>query len=109
MDVAGLAIASAASCTVNALILFVALQKRKMKVMDKGLLIDIGKMAVASAVMAVAVKFVLDLLGDSFGKLITLCVPICVGVIVYYVLTLVLNVWESKIVIKFAKTKLLRR
>ena len=108
LDVAGLAIASAVSCTVNAAVLLIAMNKNQNGIFDNKFVPDIVKIAVSSVIMALAVKLTVSLLSGRVGKLLILCIPVAVGVVIYYVLTLVLNVWESKTVLSFAKNKLKR-
>lgn len=106
LDVAGLAIASAASCTANAAVLLLAMRKKNSGIFGKELFLDIGKIAFASAVMAAFVRIAISFLKGRVGKLLILCLPVGLGVAVYYFLTLILNVWESKTVLSFISKKL---
>jgi FtsH-binding integral membrane protein len=58
--------------------------------------------------MALAVYFVRNLL-SGMGKIVVLVVPVIVGVIVFFVVTLVLKVPETKLICTFAGKILKRR
>ncbi len=105
-DVAGLAVASAASGTVNAAVLLIFAQRGRAAFVDRRFMADVAKMAVSAIVMAAAVGFAASAVERVFGKLLSLCIPTAVGVAVYYIMTLALGVSESKMAIDFAKAKL---
>ena len=80
-DVAGLGIASAASCTVNGIVLIIAIEKGKMGFINKKFLSDMAKIALSTVIMVVMVKLVSGVLPVAAGKLMQLCVPIAAGVV----------------------------
>ncbi len=108
-DVAGLGFASAASCTVNGIVLIIAIEKGKMGFINKKFLSDMAKIALSTVIMVVMVKFISGVLPVSAGKLMQLCVPIAAGVVVYIAATALLKVWETEFAFNFIKEKILRR
>ncbi|MCI1959125.1 MAG: murein biosynthesis integral membrane protein MurJ [Clostridia bacterium] len=102
-DVAGLAIASTVSQTAAAFVLLVPMQIKN-KLIDKRLIKELFKMAVAAFIMAIAViavkKFVVSFAGAStIGNLIYFAVPAIVGIIVYIIMSFVLKISEFKMAI----------
>lgn len=99
--VSGLAVISAVVSTVNALVLWLVLEKRGEGFISKKFLLDVIKMAVAAAVMAAAVRGTVSILesvwtGPMF-KWIVLLVPTVVGVIVYFAITIALKLDETRL------------
>lgn len=108
MDVGGLALASAMSATVSALLLLIPMQKRNKGFLSKSFLIDLGKMAVCAGVMTVAVLFCRNglLLFPQEGlamRVLTVAVPAAVGVLIYMVLTFLMGLSESRFFFGFMK------
>lgn len=98
LDVAGLALASAAAITVNALLLLIPLGRRGFDLVGKSGAADAAKSVLAALVMAAAVWGVRALLGASVGKLAAVLVPVAAGIAVYFAATLLLRIEEAKIV-----------
>jgi len=113
LDVAGLAIASAAACTVNGVILLLPLQRRGLGFLDAAFLADLGKMTAASLAMGGAAWGLYRLLDGSVagtgGKLLTVGVPALAGVLLYFALTLLLRVGEARTAAGFAGRLLKKR
>jgi len=95
LDVAGIAIASAASFFVNGALLALSLQKRGVSFVDGAFLRDMGKTALAALVMAAAVWGLRTALADS-GKLVALAVPVAAGVCVYGAAAFALKLPETE-------------
>ncbi len=102
MDVAGVAIASTLSFLVNALCLTLPLRRRGVSYADRAFAADMGKMLISAAVMGGAV-FALSRLLGSAGKPVRLILPVCAGVIVYFLAALLLRVPETGMVVGFVK------
>ncbi len=105
-DVAGVALASAASFTLNGLILAAPLRRRGMGFTDRKFLVNLAKQVLSALVMALAAYGVLRLLDGRTGKLLTLLVPTAVGVAVYALLVTVLRTDEAGAVFGLIKSKL---
>ena len=100
-EVAGLALSSAISSTVYALLLLAPMERRGEGVLDRGMAADLLKMLAASAAMALAAWLVLSGLGQvlpagKLGELISLGLCGLTGLVVYFVLSLVLGVPEAR-------------
>lgn len=99
--VSGLALASAAAGTINAVILMIPLERRGEGFLSRMFLLDLLKMAAASAVMAVIVYFcaaaLAPLIGGMAGKLLSLLVPAAAGVIVFFILAKLFRLQEADI------------
>ena len=114
MKVAGLAIASAVSSTVYALLLLLPFQlRRESRVFDGRFWLDMLKMLVAAAVMAGAVialnGWLTGVLGTGkLGQLVTLGAGAGCGVAVYFVAALLLRVPEIALVTGIVK-RILKR
>lgn len=113
LSVAGLALASAASATVYALLLLLPLQRREEKVLPGAVLADLAKMALAAAVMGVCAwglsRALAPLLpGGKAGEV--LCLGLCAlaGVALYFLLTLALRVEETGLCVSLVKKTLKR-
>jgi putative peptidoglycan lipid II flippase len=98
LDVAGLALASAAAISVNALLLLIPLGKRGFKLVGKSGAADAAKSVLSALVMAAAVWGVRAALGASAGKIAAVLVPVVVGIAVYFAATLLLRLEEAKVV-----------
>lgn len=105
--VAGLALSTAASATVYALLLLLPLERRE-RILDGPALLDLGKMLLAAAGMGVCVWSAAGALspalpGGKPGEL--LCLGLCagLGVAVYFLLVLLLRVDEAKLVVSLVK------
>lgn len=108
-DVAGLGIASALSSTVNGLLLMFALQKSGKGFLSKSFLIDMLKITLATAFMGVAAYAAYRLcITAEFGKLLTVLIPVALGAVVYFIITVLLRLPEAKMAISYAK-KLVKR
>ncbi len=111
-DVSGLAIASAVSSTVNAIILIIPLHRKGIKFADKAFLKDMVKIVLAALIMAAAVmglNFLMSgVAAEGVGKAVRLFVPALGGVIVYFISTLVLRLGETQLAISYIK-KLVRK
>lgn len=113
LSVAGLALASAASATVYALLLFLPLQRRGEKVLDGAALADLAKMALAAAVMGLCawgLSGALPPLLPAGKPGETLCLGLCAlaGVVLYFLLTLALRVEETGLCVSLVKKTLKR-
>lgn len=100
LGIVGLALASAASSTVYALLLMVPM--RREQVIDRALVLDLGKMALAALVMGAAVWAVGTgltprLPGGKLGELILMAACVCTGVPVYFVSAALLGLGEAKL------------
>ena len=110
LEVAGLALASALSSTIYALLLLLPLQRGKDKVLDRAALLDLGKMVLAAAGMGLCVQFMAGRLsillsGGKLGELVTLGLCALAGAALYFLLALVLRVEEAGAVLALVKKK----
>ena len=112
MQVAGLAIASAVSSTVYALLLDLPLERRGEGFLTGKFLVELGKMALAAGVMAAAAWGVLSLTGGllsgKLGLLLSMGFAAGTGVCVYFAAALVLRLDEALLVWNTAKRVLKR-
>lgn len=108
LDVAGIAVASAVSFAVNAVVLAVPLKKRGGWFFDKKFVFDFGKLLLCSAIMGAAAYFAQSFLSGRAGKLLTLCLPAAAGVMIYALLTWALGLEEAKFAAR-AVRKLLKK
>ena len=112
LAVSGLAIASAASSTVYALLLLLPMQRGGQKVLDGKFCLDLLKMLLATAVMAAAaagvVHLTADLAAGKMGQLLTLGLGAAAGAAVYFVLTAVLRLEEAALTVSTVKQILKR-
>ena len=111
--VAGLALASAVSATVYALLLLLPLQRGREKILDAAALAGLLKMALAAAVMGLCVWCALE----PFGRFLpsgkageVLCLGACAaaGAALYFFLALLLRIDEAGLCVSLAK-KMLKR
>ena len=103
LNVAGLALASAASQTISAALLVIPMEKRGGGFFTKPFLIGLLKMLCAALVMGIVVVWLRDLLivrlADSIiTRVLVLAVPACIGVLIYMGISRVLVVEEATIV-----------
>ena len=111
-SVAGLALASALSPTVYALLLLLPLQRRD-RLLDGRSLRELGKMALAAAAMGLCVSAALGALSPllpagKMGELLCLGTCVLVGAGLYFALTWILGVEEAKLCISAVKNTLKR-
>ncbi|MGM9521142.1 MAG: murein biosynthesis integral membrane protein MurJ [Oscillospiraceae bacterium] len=104
-DVAGIALASAISFTINGLILALPLKRQGLGFTDGKFVVDMVKIAGSGAVMAAAVYGLRRLLEGRCGKLIVLAVPVAAGVVLYCVLTTLLRMPETQLAMGFIKKR----
>lgn len=113
LNVTGLAIASAAAATVNAVILIIPLERTGAGFISKAFSADVIKMAFSAVFMAFAVYGLLYLCGGLgsglSGKLLTAAVPALGGCIVYFAITALLGLDEAKSAVQYIKNRLPRR
>lgn len=99
-NVVGLALASAAAATVNAVILMVPLEVRHSGFLSRAFVIDFIKMLVSAAVMSLAVyglaAVLTGALPGTFGNLVTAGVPALLGAALYFAAAALLRVTEAK-------------
>ena len=107
-DVAGIAVASAVSFTVNGLALALPLKKRGLQFVDKAFLRDLGKLLLSVALMGLAVWGTLHILEGRAGKLLTLGIPAAVGVAVYGLMVLAFRISETQLVLRKLRSFLQR-
>lgn len=107
-QVAGLALASAVSSTVYALLLLLPMERRGEGVLDRDMVLDLVKMAAAALAMGLCAHLVLTgltplLPGGKLGEL--LCLGLCAlaGVAVYFLLALVLGLQEARLTANLIK------
>lgn len=106
--VAGLAVSSAASSTLYALLLLLPMELRGEGVLDRPFLLDLLKMLLAAAVMALAARAAFNLTGQVLlsGKLCDLVgLGACAltGAAVYFLLALALGLDEAKMSLSLVK------
>lgn len=109
-EVAGLAIASAVSSTVYALMLMLPMELRGEGILNKKTVIDFIKMMVAALVMGLCAHTVLNLLAGAvpagkLGELVCLGGSALTGAVVYFVLVLVLGVPEARLSLSILKPR----
>lgn len=107
MQVSGLAIASAVSSTVYAVLLDLPLERRGEGFLNRRFMTEFGKMLLATLLMAVcawwAMGLVSGLAGGKLGLLISMGVAAGVGVAVYFLAALLLKLNEATLVWSFAR------
>jgi putative peptidoglycan lipid II flippase len=107
-EVAGLAVASAASSTLYALLLLLPMVRRGEKLLDRAGAVDLVKMLAASILMGLCAYGVLSLLtaalpAGKLGELIALGGSALAGLAVYFLLALALGLQEAKLTVNFVK------
>lgn len=100
LGIVGLALSSAVSSTVYALLLMIPMQREQ--VINRELVTDLGKMVLSALVMAAAVWAVRTgltscLPGGKMGELILMAACVCVGVPVYFAAAALLGLREAKL------------
>ena len=110
MQVAGLAISSAVSSTVYALLLLLPLQWRGEGILNKMFLIDFGKMLVATVAMVMTVQMGKGVLigflpEGKLGELLLLGLCAALGVVVYAIAVTVMGLSEAKLAWDLLKRK----
>lgn len=113
LSVAGLALASAVSATVYALLLLLPLQRRGENILDGSALADLAKMVLACAVMGVCVRPLLEAFArfspaGKPGEALCLGLGAAAGVVLYFLLTLALRVEETGLCVSLVK-KMVKR
>ena len=108
LEVAGLAISSAVSSTVYALLLLLPLERRGEGVLDGGFIADFIKMALAALVMGLCAAGVLAgltalLPAGKVGEVLSLGLCAGTGVAVYFLMALVLGIPEAKLSLSLIK------
>lgn len=103
MGVGGLALAAAASSSVAAMVLLVSTVKRYPEIIDKKLILSLGKMAASAGVMLFFVlgsfRFLEPRVGTGiFGRILVLAIPAGLGALIYMALTIILKVEEGRMV-----------
>ena len=99
-DVAGIAVASAVSFTVNAAVMAAPLKKRGAGFLDRAFLTDMAKLTLAAAVMALGTWGVLKALEGRAGKLLTLLLPTAAGIVLYALLAAAFKTDETVYLLK---------
>lgn len=107
-EVAGLALSSAVSSTVYALLLLLPMEKKGEGVLDRGMVADLVKMIAASLAMGLCAGAVLSALtsilpAGKLGELVCLGLCALAGLIVYFLLVLILGVQEAKLSVTLIK------
>ena len=110
MQVAGLAISSAVSSTVYALLLLLPLQWRGEGILNKMFLIDFGKMLVTTVAMVMTVQMGKGVLigflpEGKLGELLLLGLCAALGVVVYAIAVTVMGLSEAKLAWDLLKRK----
>lgn len=113
MGIGGLALASAISSTVAAVMLFVPTVRNYSGILDKKLVMAFGKMGLAAGGMLLLVlgsyKVLAPVLGDGLvGQLLVVGVPTVVGVTAYMIFAFFLGIEEGRMVVS-GGLKLLKR
>lgn len=107
LQVAGLAIASAVSATIYALLLDIPLERRGEGFLTKGFLLELGKMLLSAVAMSAVAWGVLEVTGGllpgKIGLLISIAAAALAGVVVYFLLALVMGLDEAVLVRDTAK------
>lgn len=99
LDVAGLSLATAVSSTVAAVVLLIPTVKRFPQQWGRSFWLGLGKLALATAVMALAVFFAYRGLGrvltDGFvSRVLLVGVPTVLGILVYFIMAALLRLEE---------------
>ena len=110
LEVAGLALASAASSTVYALLLMLPLERRGEGVLGGGMAKDLMKMLLCALLMGLCAWAVMGgltavLPGGKVGELLSLGLCALAGLAVYYLLTLLCGVEEARLFLSLIKKR----
>ena len=108
LSVAGLALASAASSTVYALLLLLPLERRGEGVLDRPFLLDLGKMLLAALVTGLWAWGLLSLLSGALpagkaGELLCLAACALSGALVYFLAAAALGLQEARLALTLLK------
>lgn len=103
MGLGGLALSAAVSSLVSAAVLMGPAVKRYPEIIDKKLIISIGKMAICAAVMLLFVLGSFRILEPRMGtgllgRIVVLGIPTGIGVVAYMALAFLLGIEEAKMV-----------
>ena len=100
LGVTGLAIASAAAATVNAVVLIIPLELRNEGFLSRKFVLDFVKMTASALIMSAVVWGILQVfagMGEGFvRKAVTAVVPAAAGVAVYFAATALFGLSEAK-------------
>ena len=107
-EVAGLALSSAVSSTVYALLLLLPMQRGGDGVLDRAMMADLAKMLLASAAMGICASGALSLLTallptGKVGELLALGLCAFAGLAIYFLLALALNLQEARLSVQMIK------
>ena len=107
LAVSGLAIASAVSSTVYALLLLLPMERKGQGVLSRGFVTDLLKMLLATVLMAASASLaggaVEGALSGKAGELLTLGVSACAGVAVYFAAAAVFRLEEAQLCVRLIK------
>lgn len=114
MGLGGLALSSAVSSTVAALILFIPTIKQYPNIWDYALTKDLAKMALAALMMLVCVlvsyRFLTTYMTDGLlTRVVVVAVPTGIGIMVYMILTYGFHIEESRFAFDIFKNILQKR
>lgn len=114
MGLGGLALASAISSTVAALILFIPTVKQYPNIWDRDLTKDLAKMAFAAMMMLICVLvsyrfFVGNMADGLLTRVVVVAVPTGIGIVVYMILTYGFHIEESRFAFDILKNILQKR
>ena len=105
----GLAISTSVATIVNGIVLALPLKKMGITFIDRAFIFDFIKITVSSLIMGVAVyfgaDFVLKFISGKAGDLVSCCVGGIIGVIIYFALTLIMKLDETKMAVSLVKRK----
>lgn len=106
MGVGGLALASAISSTVSALLLLIPMQRKKKGIITAHFLGDLCKILFSAALMAILVLLIKNGLDKVFAdsltvRIFTVCIPAGAGAVLYMLLTYGMKLQESIMVFQF--------
>jgi putative peptidoglycan lipid II flippase len=101
-SIAGLALSSALSSTVYALLLLLPMERHSEGVLDRGMVLDVIKMTAAALIMGVCAGGVLSLSASllpagKVGELMSLGLCALSGLAVYFLLSVVFGLQEAKL------------
>lgn len=110
MNFNGLALSTAITSTINACILLICANYKEKDIINKGLVLNLLKILISSGVMFGIVILINNSLigiinGNKLMQILRVSIGAGVGVIVYYILTLVLKVDEALLPINYIKNK----
>lgn len=106
MGIGGLALATSISLTVVAVMLFISFRKKVGPFGMMEVVVNVGKVSIASAIMGVAAKFVYDyLLVALASNTLALLSAIAVGALVYFVIIYFMRIRDVDIMVNAVKGK----